>query len=247
MTQEQAGLAQQALNKVAEMGLASQVDAVDKVDIDVRTDPLKLAQGEVDSVAIAGDGLTILQDLRLEQLDLETGNVSIDLLSAVFGKVELTQPTDAKVRVVLIQADLNHALNSKLARNWVRNQNFQVLGKTYSIELKQVECDLPGDGEILFTAGLLLRAEDKSYPIVASVVLWMGDNGDTVCLRQSKFAEGEDLPIEITAALLMRVSTLLKQRYIKQKDFSLNIEQIAVEAGRIVVQVKARVERVPVE
>ncbi len=51
---ENPGLGEQALNKAAEIGLSSQLDEVDSLDVDIKTDPLKLVQGQVDSVTIEG-------------------------------------------------------------------------------------------------------------------------------------------------------------------------------------------------
>ncbi len=63
---EQAGLGEQALNKAAEVGLSSQLDAVDNLDVDVKTDPLKLIQGQVDAVTISGEGMVMQKGNRSE-------------------------------------------------------------------------------------------------------------------------------------------------------------------------------------
>ncbi len=42
MAQENQGLGEQALNKVAEMGLASQLDEVENLDVNIQTDAFKL-------------------------------------------------------------------------------------------------------------------------------------------------------------------------------------------------------------
>lgn len=41
MTQDNPDLGEQALSKVVEVGLASQLDPVDNLKVDIRTDPLK--------------------------------------------------------------------------------------------------------------------------------------------------------------------------------------------------------------
>ena len=49
-------LGEQALSKVAEVGISSQLDEVEDLDVDIRTNPLQLMQGKVESVKIAGEG-----------------------------------------------------------------------------------------------------------------------------------------------------------------------------------------------
>ncbi|MCF4969747.1 LmeA family phospholipid-binding protein, partial [Nostoc sp. CMAA1605] len=63
---EGSGIGEQALNKAAEIGLSSQLDEVENLDVNIKTDPLKLIQGEVESVNIAGEGLVMQKDLRME-------------------------------------------------------------------------------------------------------------------------------------------------------------------------------------
>ncbi len=60
------GLGEQALNKAAEIGLSSQLDEVEKLDVNIKTDPLKVVQGQVDAVTIEGEGLVMQKDLRME-------------------------------------------------------------------------------------------------------------------------------------------------------------------------------------
>jgi hypothetical protein len=73
-------LGEQALSKVAEAGIASQLDAVEDIDVDIRTNPGKLVQGKVDSVTISGKGLVMKQDLRMETLEVNIDKVEINPL-----------------------------------------------------------------------------------------------------------------------------------------------------------------------
>lgn len=66
MTQKQAVPHERALNKAVELGIASQLDEVERLRVAVQADPFKLVTGEVDAVAIVGVGLAINQDLRVE-------------------------------------------------------------------------------------------------------------------------------------------------------------------------------------
>ncbi len=65
------GLGEQALNKAAEIGLSSQLDEVENLDVNIKTDPLKLVQGQVDAVTIKGEGLVMQKDLRMEELEMQ--------------------------------------------------------------------------------------------------------------------------------------------------------------------------------
>lgn len=93
MTSDRSDLGNQALIKVAEIGITSQLDTVEKIEVDIRTDAGKLIQGKVDSVVISGQGLvmTIFEQL-LALLDLrnfEIPGMSFQLhqLEAQVGKL----------------------------------------------------------------------------------------------------------------------------------------------------------------
>jgi len=66
MSQGNAGIGEQAMNKVAQMAIASQLEESESLSVSLKTDPGQLAQGAVDSVSIDGKGLVMQQDLRME-------------------------------------------------------------------------------------------------------------------------------------------------------------------------------------
>jgi hypothetical protein len=58
---ETPGIGEKALNKAAEIGLSSQLDEVDNLEVNIQTEPLKLIQEEVEQVHIAGEGLVMVK------------------------------------------------------------------------------------------------------------------------------------------------------------------------------------------
>lgn len=56
MTQEKGDIGEQAFSKAAEIAISSQLDEVENLDVDIRTDPLKLIQGELESVLLGISG-----------------------------------------------------------------------------------------------------------------------------------------------------------------------------------------------
>jgi len=133
------GLGEQALNKAAEIGLSSQLDEVENLDVDIKTDPLKLVQGQVDEVTIEGKGLVMQKDLRMEELEMHMSSVAINPLSVAFGKIELTQPTQASTRVVLTEADINRAFNSEYVRSQLQSQKIHVNGQLMTFQPQHVD------------------------------------------------------------------------------------------------------------
>ncbi|HBE54095.1 MAG TPA: DUF2993 domain-containing protein, partial [Cyanobacteria bacterium UBA11369] len=150
-------LGEQAISKAAEIGLASQLDEVEELNVDIRTNPIKLIQGELESVSIEGKGLVMQQDLRAEELKVNIDNIAINPLSAAFGKIELTHPTEAETYVVLNEADLDRAFNSDFISEKLQNQKVHVNGQPMTIDAKQVEFRLPGEGKFALKADVFMQ------------------------------------------------------------------------------------------
>lgn len=244
-TNKDASLGQQALNKAAEIGLSSQLDEVEQLAVDVQSDPLKMVQGQVDSVTVEGEGLVMNKDLRMEEMKMEMRGISINPLSAAFGKIELTKPTDASTHVVLTEADINRAFNSEFVGSKLQNMQVPVDGQPTTIDTKKVDFRLPGENKIALSADVLLRETGETKQIAFTAVPQVGANGQKVNLENVEYTEGKELSPELTAALLDKASELLNLSNFDLQGMSLRIKQLNLESGKMTLLAEARVEQIP--
>lgn len=242
---DQPGLGEQALNKVAEVGISSQLDEVEKLDVDIKTDPFKLMQGQVDEVTVEGEGLVMQGDLRMEELDMHMTSVAINPLSAAFGKIELTKPTDASTHVVLLEADLNRAFNSEFIRDKLQNQQIQINGQPMMIDPQQVDFRLPGEGKVALNATILLRETGETKQVAFTAVPQVSTSGQTVTLEDVQYGDGEELSPELTKALVDQTSELLNLTNFDLEGMTLKINALKVEAGKLTLEAQAHVEQIP--
>lgn len=246
MTQENQGLGEQALNKAVEIGLSSQLDEVEKLDVDIETDPLKLMQGEVDAVTIEGEGMVMQKELRVEELDMHMSGVAINPLSAAFGKIELTKPTQADTHVVLLEADINRAFNSEYVRTKLQNQQVNVNGQLTQVDAQKVNFRLPGEGKVALNATLGL-GNGKTQQVAFTAVPQISANGKTVSLENVECSESEELSPQLTQALVDQTSELLNLSNFDLQGMSLKINNLKVEAGKLTIEAEAYVEQIPTE
>lgn len=242
---DQPGLGEQALNKVAEMGITSQLDEVENLDVDIQTDPLKLMQGQVDAVTVEGEGLVMQGDLRVAELDMHMSGVSINPLSAAFGKLELTKPTDASTHVVLLEADINRAFNSEFVRDKLQNQQIHVNGQLMTIDPQQIDFRLPGEGKVALNATMLLPKTGETKEVAFTAVPQVSANGQTVTLENVQYGEGEELSPELTKALVDQTSELLNLSNFDLEGMTLKINTLKAEAGKLTLEAEAHVEQIP--
>jgi hypothetical protein len=242
---DQPDFGEQALSKAVEIGLSTQLDEVENLEVDIRTDPGKLLQGELESVKIEGQGLVMQKDLRAEELEVKTNSIAINPLSAAFGKIELTRPTEADAHVVLAEQDMERAFNSEYIHDKLQNLDVNVNGQAMTIDTRQVQFRLPGDGKIALNAEILLNKTGETKQVSFTTVPRMSAGGEQVSLDEVQYAEGQEVSPELTAALLERAGELLNLRNFELEGMSLRLKGLDVQKGKLTLQANAYVEKFP--
>jgi len=241
--QEKAGLGEQTLNKIAEIALASQLEEVERLEVQIKTDLSKLAHGEVNSIAINLNGLLMQQDLVVEELQLKINRVVVKPLSALFGKIKLTQPSTGTVSIAINEDNLTRAFNTESFHKHLHQIQSGVEDKP-AIRIKPVKCSLLADGNIAFSSEQILGKTGEAQPFAFTGTPRIGTDGKEIVLQNGHY-EGKELPPELTAALVTQVSKVLSLRNFEQKGMSLQIQQIDVVAGRLTLQAAAYIEQFP--
>ena len=245
MALDQPDFGEQALSKAVEIGLSTQLDEVENLEVDIRTDPGKLLQGELESVKIEGQGLVMQKDLRAEELEVKTNSIAINPLSAAFGKIELTRPTEADAHVVLAEQDMERAFNSEYIHDKLQNLDVNVDGQAMTIDTRQVQFRLPGDGKIALNAEILLNKTGETKQVSFTTVPRMSAGGEQISLDEVQYAEGQEVSPELTAALLERAGELLNLRNFELEGMSLRLKGLDVQKGKLTLQANAYVEKFP--
>jgi len=238
-------LGKEALNKVAEVGLSSQLDDVEELHVDVKTDPMKLMSGEVESVEIEGKGMVMEKDLRVEEMQVETGHVAVNPMKAVFGSLELAHPTDATVHVTLTEADINRAFNSEYIQDKLQNLEVDVNGDRLIVDTQRVEFGLPGNGTVALKTDVKLRNTGETRHTAFTVTPTMEPGGQQVVLENVQYEPGQELSPELTSALLATARELLDLRNFELEGMDLRLKHMDVQPGRLLLEAEARVEKIP--
>jgi LmeA-like phospholipid-binding len=245
VTQDKPDLGEQALSKIAEVTIANQLDEVEQLNVDIRTDPLKLALGEVDSVAITANSMVTQGNLRMETVQVNTGKVSINVLSAVFGKIELTQPTDAEALVVLTEADINRALASDYLHEKMQNLQLDIKGESVTFDTQQAEVYLPDDGKMSFKAQIFMRRTGEVKQLSATAIPCLREDGQRISLEEILSAEAKGLSLEFAIALFEKIVELLDLRNFKAMGISLKLKRFDIQKGKIIINTTAKIEQLP--
>ncbi|MGC1395887.1 MAG: DUF2993 domain-containing protein [Coleofasciculaceae cyanobacterium] len=243
MLEDKGDLGEQALSKAAEVAMTTQLDEAEKLDVNIRTDPVKLVQGQLDSVKIEGEGLVMKKDLRAEEVKVQTNNIAINPLTAAFGKIELTRPTEAEAQVVLTEQDLERAFNSDFIRSKLQNLEVNIEGKPTKIDTSKIEFRLPSESKIAFNAEIVIQETGETKQVAFTAVPRM-NAGQRILLEDIQYAEGaEDSPL--TAALLETAKELLDLSNFELPGMSLRLKNLEVQTGKMILQGQAHIEKFP--
>ena len=243
--EDKGDVGEQALSKAAEVAMSTQLDEVEKLDVDIRTDPLKLVQGQLDSVKIEGEGLVMQKDLRAEEMQIKTSNIAINPLSAAFGKIELTRPTEADAKVVLTEQDIERAFNSKFMHDKLQNLAVNIDGKPTKIDTRQIGFRLPGESKMALNAEIVLKEIGETKQVSFTAVPRTSPDGQRITLEDVQYSEEKEVSPELTAALLNSASELLDLRNFELTGMSFRLRSLDVEQGKLTILAQANVEQFP--
>nr|WP_290224847.1 DUF2993 domain-containing protein [Trichocoleus desertorum] len=243
---EEPRLEEQILAQLMEAGLASQLDAAEAIAVDVHTDLGKIVQGQANEVSVAGQGLVIEPNIRVQQLDVHTHGVKINPLSVLLGKVKLEHPVNTVMRVVMTEADLNQTLNSDAIHKYLSPWELDVEGEIVTVELQQpMEIRLLSGGKIQFAGNLLRREHHQEQRSQFSAVILPKTSDRPVLLEEFRCHPGQGLPFALTFAFFQKLKELLEVPYFEWQGIVCQIQHLEVQPGNLVLQLEAHVYQIP--
>lgn len=245
MLQQNRSLGEQAIDKVAEIAIASKLDESETLSVTVDTDPGQLAQGSVEAVAVEGKGLVMQQDLRVEDLQIHIKDIAVNPLTAMFGKIELNGPAFGTARAVLTESDLNRAFNSEYISRKLNNLKVTVEGKLLTIDVQTMQCQLQQTGKIAINAEVLVRETASTEKIYFTAKPQLEAGGWAISLQDVEYPENKEFSPEFTVALADKAGEVLNLRNFELEGMSLRVQQLNVEAGLLTLQAEAKVEQFP--
>lgn len=235
-------IGEQAISKTAEVAIDSQLDAVEELEVDIRTNPLDLAQGKLESVTVDSQGMVMNRDLRAERLILQTDSIAIDSLKAALGNIELEQSTNAEARVVLLESDIQRAFNSKYIKNKLKNRQVNINGETRTVNVCDIQFSLPGNDKVDIKATIDIAESSRSKQIAVSAKPRVATQGNTIMLEDVEYPNENNDNAELTEALLESTQEILDLRNFELDEMSLQVQRLDISQGKMIIAASALIE-----
>ncbi|MGL5942670.1 MAG: LmeA family phospholipid-binding protein [Waterburya sp.] len=238
-------LDEQAISKVVETLLSSQIDEAQKLDVDIRTNPVKAVQGEIDSVAIAGKDLVTQQDLSVQEMEVQTDRIDIDLFNLFFGKIELNQPINTTGKFVVTEADINQNLKSDFILSRITPFKLNVDGHIVLIEFQPpMELQLPSEGKVVFSSNIKVSQESKIQQARFTGVIYPRTDDHNILVEKFFLEDGEAISLNILVVFMQQLKELIDAPYIDYNGAKLSIKKMNVKKATISLEVEAKIEQI---
>jgi hypothetical protein len=244
MAQGQPDLTEEALNRIMELGISSRFDEVEELKADVHSDPMKLLQGELETVNIEGKGLVIRKDLRTADLSVTSDGIAIDPMKAALGDIELTRPTHANIAVILKESDIERALNSDYIAEKLQKLKFSMEGGVTRIEPQQVSLRLPGEGKVELEANVILTDTGETKRIAFRAVPMLFSDGHHIQFKQVDVSS-ELASQTLTESLVNTLNQLLDLRNFTLSGMEMQLRDMDIQTGQMQVVAMARLNEFP--
>ncbi|MBW4692364.1 MAG: DUF2993 domain-containing protein [Lyngbya sp. HA4199-MV5] len=242
---EEPRLDEQVISQVAQVGLSSQVEEAEDLNVGVQTDVLKAAQGKADSISMSGQGV-VVQDVRVQDIAVQTDRLSFNPLSLLLGQLKLDHPLDATAQITLTEADLNRAMQAETVTSKLPALEINVEGEPVTVELVHpIAVKLPADGKIALKGAALLHERKRVRQLEFAVVLLPRSAEQPVLLESFVCEPGEALSIEFIIALMQTFQKILQLPYVEIEGMAVRIKQLSIQSGKLLIETEAHIPHIP--
>lgn len=240
-------LKQTVVNKAAEAAVTSQVKSVENIEVNVDSEVSQMIQGKASSLEIAADKIVVFEDIQLEQLDINSDDLSLDLTQAILGKIALKQPGNFKVKMIFTKSDCDRLLNSEYVRVLLQNLALEIGQQSANFYIRQAECAFNDRGKLLLAASIVLNRGQDIKKARFEIGIAFYSNGKSIEFEGGKYIGETTLDLDETVAMMSKICDLLYLRHYSNSNLSLDITDIEVksELEQIIVEGYAKVKKIP--
>jgi hypothetical protein len=242
---EERRLEEQLISQEAERRLSNQLDEAEQIDVDVHTDLFKIVQGQADGVSLSGQGLVIKENIRVQEIKLQTDSIAVNPFSAIFGQIELNAPVNAIARIVMTESDINQALNSDFVRSSAKNYDLNVEGEIVSFQMQSMQLSLPGDGKIQFQGLIQIKEKGNTRPLGFTARFRPRTHANPIILESFDCHQGEGVTFEVVLALMQKVKELINLPYLTWDGTKFKIINMEIKQHNLILIIETHVKNIP--
>ncbi|AFZ29194.1 hypothetical protein Glo7428_0601 [Gloeocapsa sp. PCC 7428] len=233
------------VERIAENSIRSQFVHIETLRVRVDNVPThQLLHGKVQRVRIAGRALDLKQNIRLAVLEVETDAVDFDT-DSLSGRLQLQQPLQAGVRLVLTEQDVNQALQSDAIARRLLNVTISGLGRrTQSVQqfnFSQPRIQFLANNRIRFQVELT-QADVEPLRLTIESGLGVISERQIQLIAPVVLVNEEKVPEQILSAIATNFSQQFDLRSLQSAGIQARILQLNVSPQKLEIAGFIRVE-----
>ncbi|MBT9311332.1 LmeA family phospholipid-binding protein [Leptothoe kymatousa] len=231
----------QVVSKAVSSAIAALFKRTGKLEANVRAEPVaKLLQGSVDGFDFIGHSMLMYNGLRIKAMELFVQAVSIDFGAIFKGQVQIKQPTQASLRVVLTEEDLTTSFNTPFVVEKLQQMQFE--GK--SLYFSDTEMVLNDDKTIELTSQIRVGSTSAS-PNFISLTARVEVFNRTKLAFVDVTCGGTDQDIALGKAIVEHVNALLDLDSFALDGTQLRIDKVRMRNKELVFYGVAHINQFP--
>jgi len=223
------------IDRVVENILSSRLERVEQLDVRIDNTPnYRALQGKLEQVRIAGRGLWLTPDIRIDVLEVETDPINLDIKrlrqeGQTSPLASLRQPLQAGVRLVLTESDLNQMLQSPRVA-----AKLQQLGSRLSRDTAQryqflnPRLELLGNNRLRFQVDAV-EGNRQSLAIVVESGLGIEAGHRLQLIEPRVTVDGQALPSRLVEGFAKGISDRANLRSLEDAGITVRLLQLEID------------------
>ncbi|MEM8641679.1 MAG: DUF2993 domain-containing protein [Cyanobacteria bacterium P01_G01_bin.54] len=230
---ENYNLGEQALNKIAELALASQFVESENLVVKVLTDPALLAQGKLASLSIQGRSLVLRSGLHMAQMQLKMGEITVNPLRALIGNIELVEPIQGTGQIVLSEENFTRALLNEAFRHDLRTLP--------DLEIDRLQGQFVTPQQVALRINYWTPLGGKQQAVLQAQV----DVQAPITLTHPRYIQGSEPSSQLTERLLKQVTATLNLQRFELNGMTLQVQGVTIANHQAQIQTQAQMTKFP--
>ena len=242
---ENIDLGRTMVNKAVETAIATQVESAENIKINVDSQASQTIQGKAESIEFFGEKIVAFKDIQLEQINITSDNISLDLTQAILGKIAFEQPGNFKVKIIFTESDCDRLLNSEYVRILLQSLALKINHSSANFYLQQAKCHLNDNGKVSLMATAVLNREQQIKTAEFQIALQFKQDGAVIKFKGGKYLDKQSLDLDETVAIMNKVQDTFYLRHFSNADLAIDITNIEIEAQQLTLQGNMQIKKLP--
>lgn len=231
---------EQLVSKAVKTAIAALLKQTRQLEVKVKAEPVaKLFQGSVDGFDFVSQGLLMHSGLQVESMELYVQAVSIDFGAIFKGQVQLKQPTQASMRIVLTEDDLTTSFNTAFLKEKLQQLSYE----EQPLFFESTQIKINDDQSVRMKS--TIRKGEAEQPIAVDITARL----EVEDRRKIQFVdptyEGNQQAVALSEVLTTHVNGLLDLDQFALDGMQLRVDQLRLRDQQMTLYGIAHIDQFP--